>query len=50
MIYIKYKIYTYILYQLVLGDGSEYGRKDSSKHLLTALTCFKYILLFFTLA
>ncbi len=34
-----------VLYQLVLG--SEYGRKDSSNPLLTAVACFKYIFLFF---
>ena len=40
----------YIIYiSLSLWDGSEYGRKDSSKHLLTAVACFKYILLFFKL-
>ncbi len=49
MIYIIHNIYINILYQLVLGGGVEYGRKDSSKHLLTAVACFTYMLLFFNL-
>jgi hypothetical protein len=39
-------IYVYII-SFSWGDGNEYGRKDSSKHLLTAVACFQYILLFF---
>ncbi len=50
MICRSYIIYLYNIYQLVVrGDGSEYGRKNSSKNLLTAVACFKYIVLFFKL-